>query len=689
MKRSTGLILGRSWYAGIRTQLVGVFAGVFLIGLPAVGQSQSGQLTNYDAQVAALLTERAKQISTALSRAGFIPKESFSEPLVMLQGRSVQPAGMVKGTVCAYDFLFGGLDSINRTDLREDKGPDSLILPHLTNEVLALKTNDATDRALEVFRCLSYDVDAIRRIYRIEVTDEKMSSYPVRDGGPDFPEDLHFFGELISRKRIKIKVQFTLRDTNALAQSRLVGDMRIDLLATTGELLAARLAVPDALAELWVRGPDCITVEESSDFAPPTYFEASRKPGQPSGNVSNNDATALLDVTWRDLQQKLGGRRPRCYLVCDDLNVPEVIAAEMNRLAHGTPWTGVSYLWRNDLPFDRARMDRLAQTRRGIGLLAICGKIQTQLATVPDLETVPVSAAAQPAPGPAAGTLEQFRPQREKLLAQLPLSDAMPDHTLFLFMPDKNQAAWAFFNELFMGLKGKAEVFDCMGRRSFESGGGAKGVCYINGRVVTNTLVVLCLSGSLPLRMDPASLMRQRPAQRLVSWEITRPIENFARSFGPHPMQELFDYLGPDGVRFLQEAERVEAYRVVSNSFDDWSVAGKPEIEGHEILSQGKTQGRDFARQLAATLLNENNGFGGFHSCIWAPRQIFRLWHGKESANMLICFECNEVWIKFYNAAGKCSHETILDLGENRDAWLELSQKIFPSDADLKQQTQD
>jgi hypothetical protein len=653
-------------------------------GLEASGQNLAGHFTNYDAQVAAALKERAKQISAQLSKAGFIPAESFAESSVMLMGRSVRPSGNVKSAVCNYEFLFGALYGIRRADPLQDKGPDSLILHHLTNEVLTLKTNDAANRALEVLRQLSFDADAVRKAYRIEVTDDLMEGYPVRDGGPNFPKDLHFFGELISRKHIRIKIEFKPKDIGRLAESGQVGDIRIELLATTGELLAVRLTNPDALAALGVHGPDRITLAETPDFTPPTYIQASRKAGLPAVSVSKDEATALLGAAWRDLQQQLGGRHPRCYLVCDNLNVPKVIAEEMNRLAHETPWTGVSYFWRNDLPFDRAQMDRLAQTRRGIGLLAISGKVQTQLASVSGLETIPASAAVQPAQGSAAGTREQFRPQREKLLEQVQLSAAVADHALFLFDPGKNQAAWMFFNELFMGLKGKAAVFDCMGLRSFEAGGGAKGVGYFNGKVVTNALVVLCLSGSLPLQMDPASLMRQRPGQRIISWEATRPIESFARSFGPHPLQELFDYLGPDGVRFLQQAERVETFRVVSNSSDDWSTAGKPAIEGHEIILRGKTQGRDFVRQLAGSLLNEKDAFGGIHGCIWAPRYVFRLWHGKESANMLICFDCNEVQIIFHSATGEKTHETYLDFGENRNAWLDLIQKVFANDDELK-----
>jgi len=636
---------------------LGAFAASPSTGPLTSDEATLGQLTNYVDQVTSLLVARAKQASTTLSRAGFIPVESFPEPSAMLQGKSIQPSGYVKSAVCNYEFRLGALSAIRRADLSEDKGPDSLILHHLTNEVLTLKTKDAANRALDLLRQLSFDADAIRKAYHIQVTDDLMDAYPVRDGGPNFPKDLHFFGELISRKHIKIKIEFTPIDTNALAHSRQSGDMRIELLATTGELLSARFADPDSLAKLGVHAPDRITLEETSDFTPPTYFQAGRKLGLPAGNISSNDAAALLDATWRDLQQKLGGQRPQCYLVCDDLNAPKVIALEMNRLAHGTPWAGVSHFWRNDLPFDRAQMDRLAREQRGIGIIAICGKIQTQLEFATSLDVI-----------------------------QIPPADQMPDHALFLLHPNRIFSVQAVFNDLQSRLNGKAEVFDCMGPRP--GGGGGEGVGYFNGNILTNAIIVLHISGSLPLRMDPASWLRQQPAQRLISWEVTQPIGDFTFSFGPHPMQELFNYLGGDGICFLQEAERVEVFRIKSNSPDDWSVAGQPDIEGHQIMTRGKTRGRDFAQQLVSTLLNEKDVFGGIHGCIWSPRYAYRLWHGKKSAIILVCFDCNEVEIRFYNAAGKQIHTTILDFGENRNALLQLTQKAFPSDSELKKQPQ-
>jgi hypothetical protein len=591
----------------------------------------------------------------------------------MLQGHSIQPSGLLRSEVCDYQFLHGNLIFIHRKDLFVDRGPNSLILRHLTNEVLTLKTNDAANRALDVLRRLSFDADAVRKAYRIQVSDDLMDASPVRDGGPDFPKDLHFFGELISRKHIKIKVEFTPIDTNALVHAQSGGDMRIEFLATTGELLSARLGFSEALTALGVHAPAGITLDEASDFMPPVYFQASRKLNQPARTVSSQEAIALLDAAWLELQQKCSNNHPLCFLVCDDLNVPTTIAGEMNRLARGTPWAGVTHVWRNDLPFDAAQMDRLARQRRGIGIMAICGRVQTQLDRI--------SASDSPS---APGKHDDAADKAMKWLNRISLSNRAPDHALFLFQPTYDPFAAAMYNELLSRTKDTAEIFNCMGSRPL--GGGSQGSCYCNGQVLGNTVVVLSLSGSLPLQMDPASWLQQRPERRLVSWEVGDPIEQFAFSFGPHPMAELFNYLGPAGVRFLQQADRVETFNIKSNSPDDWSLAGKPAIEGHEIIKRGKTWGRDFAQQLAAVLLNENDFFGGIHSCIWAPRYAYRFWCGKESATWLVCFDCNEVEINFYAPGNKLTHSAAMDFGDNRDSLLKFTEKAFPDERKLKEQ---
>jgi hypothetical protein len=136
-----------------------------LSALAATGPLITGTQVSsgYSNLASVALLKFSQQHSVALSRGGFIPAESFTNATVGLEGQSARPGGRVRATHCEYWFRDGALNDIRRADLFEDKGPASLILRHLTNGVLTLKTQDAPGRALDLLRCLSYDADAIQK----------------------------------------------------------------------------------------------------------------------------------------------------------------------------------------------------------------------------------------------------------------------------------------------------------------------------------------------------------------------------------------------------------------------------------------------------------------------------------------------------------------------------------------------
>src|SRR5258706_3977631 len=109
---------------------------------------------------------------------------------------------------------------IRRQDFLEDKGPESLILTHLTNTVLTLSTNAAPEHAQKLLRLLGYDVNRMREVFNFKPHDALMTAYPIRRAGPDFPKDLHFFGELISRETIQIMLNFRPAQESAVQRLR-------------------------------------------------------------------------------------------------------------------------------------------------------------------------------------------------------------------------------------------------------------------------------------------------------------------------------------------------------------------------------------------------------------------------------------------------------------------------------------
>jgi hypothetical protein len=82
--------------------------------------------------------------------------------------------------------------------------------------------------------------------------------------------------------------------------------MRLEFLATTGELLAARIPDPNSLSVLGIRSPERLPPVEAPDFTPPVFIAASRKLAASTVTVSPNDAVALLRQAWADLKPKLG-----------------------------------------------------------------------------------------------------------------------------------------------------------------------------------------------------------------------------------------------------------------------------------------------------------------------------------------------------------------------------------------------
>ena len=563
------------------------------------------------------LTVRAKQISTELSKAGFIPAESFENPSVQLLGKSTQPYGNIGFDVCEYRFLYGAIYDIARSDLSRDRGPDSLILRHLTNGVLKLKLVDAPARALAVLRCAGLDADVIKKTYRISVRDYLMDAYPIRDGGPNFPQDLHFYGELISRKKIRIIVDLKPIAPKVLAGCRFDGHMSVEFLATTGELLRIHFTDPDALKFLGVGAPSRVTLAGASDFTPVFYFSSSNKLATFT-NSAGSVPEAALDETWRELQLKLGARKPVCYLLADNLNAHQKIAREMNKLTHGVPWAGISHVWNDELPFERSRMKRLTREGQGIELLAICGDIEIQLNSISN-------------------------PTLDELMSRLKFPAGVPDHAVFLLQPGANQPSNDFIDRLKSRLHGNVQVFGDARERAMATFG--SGYSYFGGQVYTNTSIAMTVSGFLPLNMDTLSLMRHTPEQHIIAWEVYGPLREFSGSFEPNPLQKIVDRLGPNTVRLLQGADRVEVFRLTGEAFEKPPTTNMQNLGEWKIKQKGKTQGPLFARELANTILNETNSFAGsgavIKGCLWTPNIAFRTWHGKEAATIVVCFDCH------------------------------------------------
>ena len=639
-------------------------AVLFAIG-PAmvIAQTLGGVATlslDYATLTTSGLTDRAKQISTELSKAGFMRAESFESPSVQLLGKSTRPFGNIGFDVCEYRFFYGAIYDVARKDLFLDRGPESLILRHLTNEVLHLKTAEAQARALSVLRCAGLDVNAVKKAYQISVRDDLMDASPIRDGGPNFPQDLHFYGELISRKKIRIIVDLKPIEPKVLAGCRFDGHMSVEFLATTGELLRIHFTDPDALKLLGVNAPSRVTLADASDFTPVFYFSVSNKLAKFTNSAGSAPQEAL-NATWRDLQQKLGARKPVCYLLADNLNAPQTIAREMNKLARSVPWVGISHVWNDDLPFERSRMKGLTRDGQGIELLAICGDIEVHVNGISN-STV------------------------DEVMSGLKFPSGVPDHAVFLLQPGAYHPSNEFIDRLKSRLHGNVQVFGDARERTMATFG--SGYSYFGGQVCTNMSVAMTVSGFLPLQMDALSLMRHTPEQHIIAWEVYGPLREFSGRFEQNPLQKIVDRLGPNTVRLIQGADRVEVFRLTGEAYETPPMTNGAHIDEWVLKQTGKTQAPGFARELAKAILNETNSFAGsgavIKGCIWTPGIAFRTWHGEEAATIVVCFECASLLIEYRDGDGKGHGRIAMDFDMNREAFIHLAQRAFPSDDAFK-----
>ncbi|HEV2394598.1 MAG TPA: hypothetical protein VG146_19780 [Verrucomicrobiae bacterium] len=681
----------------------------------AEGQGLSGPTSDtYSNLAATALLQRAQKVSRALTGSGFLPEESFANASVMLEGESTHPSARVQASCCEYEFRQGLLQTIRRRDLFEDKGPASLILRHLTNEVLTLTVAGATNRALEVLRLLSYPANRIQQVYRFNVHDDMMDAYPVRNGGRNFPRDLHFYGELISRKKIKLMVGLGPIDSTILeTPGRTRPETQINFLATTGQLLEAWwLPDSDTMARIGMSGPEPITIRQAADFAPPVFVSATRRLSDGEVTATRIQAAGLVRDAWKDLQQKLGTNRPQCILICDNLNDPTAVANSMKEIARDIPWAGVSHLFRLDLPFEPAQVERLAQGRRGLRLMAICGTGDIRLEVLSGLDAVPPAREEDLATPEGQQEWKQVYEQERQRLApsigelihRLRLPEALPDHALFLLQAKVTWPSSDIIPQLLQStLPDKAQVISVMGSGDYSRIG--EGFTYFNGKVLTNAMAVLSLSGFLPLQQDilhlmalrlasftnspnynpdKLSLLRSRSPRRIVSPEIVNPVRQLAYAFGPHPLEELVEFLGLSEIKMLRGSDKLEVFEIRPDPFDSSSKPGISMIEGYELVTRGDTLDEESAHEFTSALLTDKNGIGVASSCEWQPVIVFRAWRAKEYASLIVCFECNEAAFKFYDGSGKLIHQTHPFLFSERLELLRLARQALPNSAALR-----
>lgn len=92
-------------------------------------------------------------------------------------------------------------------------------------------------------------------------------------------------------------------------------------------------------------------------------------------------------------------------------------------------------------------------------------------------------------------------------------------------------------------------------------------------------------------------------------------------------------------------ADRVQVFRLFSQRGKNEQARGKL-LGGISYFAQGKQGDKAFAARLAATVLNPASYWLPGQStkqCYIDPGVAFRVWSGKRFADVIVCFECNQL----------------------------------------------
>ena len=136
--------------------------------------------------------------------------------------------------------------------------------------------------------------------------------------------------------------------------------------------------------------------------------------------------------------------------------------------------------------------------------------------------------------------------------------------------------------------------------------------------------------------------------------------------------------LGEKNIAFLSGATRVQVFQVryARGPQDD----ALPKLGNCVIISTGKEQGKEFARQLISTLTEDHIYRSGGSLC-FNPHVAFRAWNGNSYADVLICFQCGNVQIHFSDGQHDVGASTF---NLRHPSFVDLAKVAFPDDSSIQ-----
>ncbi len=161
-------------------------------------------------------------------------------------------------------------------------------------------------------------------------------------------------------------------------------------------------------------------------------------------------------------------------------------------------------------------------------------------------------------------------------------------------------------------------------------------------------------------------------------WLIQPPA--LRNSLSPHDVAILRDTLNPNELAIIADSTRVEVFRVLP---EKPKQPPEKEIGGYPITAVGKEQGPDFAKRLSAVLLSQGVTQNR-KKCGLQPGVAFRLWHGQQAVDVLICFECDVLWPYVVGEKTENPWSQWQDFDPVRSDLVSLAKEAFPDDAEIR-----
>jgi hypothetical protein len=161
---------------------------------------------------------------------------------------------------------------------------------------------------------------------------------------------------------------------------------------------------------------------------------------------------------------------------------------------------------------------------------------------------------------------------------------------------------------------------------------------------------------------------------------------------GGGPSRQVRTFLSNEGVAVLQGATKVEVFRVdpgfPPKDRPDDPKADAPageKVGDYAVTAKGKDQGPEFAARLRAILFNDRTYlFDMAKGCIFQPGVAFRVWNGKESMDVFLCFSCDELLILVKDESGAVVHLAQEDFDPMRAELVKLAREAFPDDPEIQ-----